>query len=649
MPRRQTNGGAEVVLPPPLYLVQPRTKGLGPCESCAHLGTNDDTDADALANADADADAEAEDADSADDDDDRGDDDDEDDDDDDDDDGELMQVTPHRKIVMRLIPQALVLGRSTALVQQSPRRCRRRAPGRDSTAQDSDSTAQHRTEPIPTSGPCRPSPATRDVALFGGEANPVGQLVTVACSWDGNLHGKSQYSRTYALRGGSAPDGLVLEQTVVRYRVTPSDDCDHVVPTAHAYAHVPTALGAVTSHHCMMMRPPTARLACMTCVPSRPSFRDSNKQQQDNPAGIISIGVSVHAAPPNSQCALLSGLLLGRLHTRKSPRYTASHTLGVQDEGHHKWRSGPRPVGQQQSKGTVQILVKVAMLLLLLNRRDRHEPTVGSTVYGAPPGNVKSRRNGSQQRAAAMSDISRWRRIQAYGRYNRMGPVLDSRMPCHTPLPPSLPFSVSRIASRRVTAPYLARRPSGISQPVSQPDRPGHRLTGSQAHSLSSPVSSLMLVGRGRGRGRGVGKAHVAELVTHAMQRKGWHPSAAPFCKVVHSRALVIGCAAPIKATRNLSRNLRLLLRVVWVGRYACLLAYIPMPPSAAPRLPPGGRARAVWTHCGMHGVIALKDRILIIARARYLSISRQHTEKKYIITLADVTVIIYGSSTTCT
>lgn len=84
---------------------------------------------------------------------------------------------------------------------------------------------------------------------------------------------------------------------VVRYRVTPSDDCDHVVPTAHAYAHVPTALGAVTSHHCMMMRPPTARLACMTCVPSRPSFRDSNKQQQDNPAGIISIVCRARAWP----------------------------------------------------------------------------------------------------------------------------------------------------------------------------------------------------------------------------------------------------------------------------------------------------------------------------------------------------------------
>lgn len=33
---------------------------------------------------------------------------------------------------------------------------------------------------------------------------------------------------------------------------------------------------------------------------------------------------------------------------------------------------------------------------------------------------------------------------------------------------------------------------------------------------------------------------------------------------------------------------------VHYLGRYACLLAYIPMPPSAAPRLPPGGRARAV-------------------------------------------------------
>lgn len=84
------------------------------------------------------------------------------------------------------------------------------------------------------------------------------------------------------------------------------------------------------------------------------------------------------------------------------------------------------------------------------------------------------------------------------------------------PLPPVLRLS-HRIASRHCAVP----RPSAIwhqsaSQSARQARSQTYRLAGSQ------PVVSRLFTHAGRkGEGEGEGgKAHVAELVTHAMQRK---------------------------------------------------------------------------------------------------------------------------------
>lgn len=136
-------------------------------------------------------------------------------------------------------------------------------------------------------------------------------------------------------------------------------------------------------------------------------------------------------------------------------------------------------------------------------------------------------------------------------------------------------------------------------------------------------------------------------------------------------------------------------VHIHYLGK-VCLLACIYIPPSAAPRLPPGGRARAVrctkldperqcnvgvdalrhaWRDCakGSHfnhcsrACVGCSHEVKRVRRplfffwqmtgemttftyctSRLPPLSRANTrEKKYVITLADVAVIIHGSFTT--